>query len=127
MLTCRSFVLCFLLLLFVFRSIYLPSSSIASLFASRAVCFLLFPGYFLLCLLLLSNASSLSYTGVAVAMDWPNLIVDEEGDVRGHHARGGALMLDDVSAGRGIPPEPGEIDHGLGFEWDVDPMVREVF
>ena len=69
------------------------------MFSFVSLAFSVLPAFF-------SHASSLSYIGVAVAMDCPNWIVDGGGD---------------------LPPEPGEIDHGLDFEWDVAPVVREVF
>ena len=63
----------------------------------------------------------------AIGMEVLNWVVDEDGNVQGYVAGGGALMLKCTSTGHTIPPEPDEIDNAVDFKWDADPMVREVY
>ena len=65
--------------------------------------------------------------GTAIDMEVLNWIIDEDGDVQGYLAGGGAFMLKCTSTGHTIPPEPGEIDNAVDFKWDADPTVREVY
>ena len=61
-------------------------------------------------------------------MELLNWVVDEEGGGRGRLAGGGALVLNNISTtGHCIPLEPDEMDHGVDFEWDADPTVRDVY